>query len=125
MTHFRANGMEPLFDKLERRMKPIGSQFFLVAAWYCLIGPFAAAAIIGYGLAIGIPDHPSGSPAEASFDVAACILLTSVLAGIVSLFGIKKHGWRVIAWKFAVGISLSCIVFLILIVIGTRMVAHQ
>ncbi len=106
-------------------MKPIRSEFFLIAAWFCLIGPFAAAAIVGIGLAIGIPDHPSGSPTETTFGIAACVMLTSVLAGIVSLFGIKKYGWRIIAWKFAVGISLSCIVYFVLIVIGTGMVAHQ
>src|SRR5205814_10351340 len=59
--------------------------FFRILAWYAVIVPFAAAGITGIGLLIGIPRHPSGSPAEFTFNVAACVVITSVLASIVSL----------------------------------------
>ena len=98
---------------------------FSIVAWYAVFAPFVAAGIIGLGLSFGIPRHPSGSPADIAFGVAACVLLSSALASIVSLFGIPKHGWRVIVWKSAVGFTLSCLVYLVLVFIGMGMIASQ
>jgi hypothetical protein len=80
-------------------MRNSNCSFFSIAAWYAVCAPFIAAGIIGLGLSFGVPRHPSGSPADMAFGVAACVLISSVLASFVCLFGIPKHGWRVIVWK--------------------------
>jgi len=101
--------------------------FFSIAAWYAVFTPFVAAAAIGVGLAIGIPDRHShaGSPADFLFGTAACILLSSALASIVSLFGIRRHGWRVIVWKSIVGLILCCLVYVGLAYVGMAEMCQQ
>jgi hypothetical protein len=99
--------------------------FFSIAAWYAVFTPFVAIGMICLGLSLGVPRHPSGSPADITFGVATCVLISSALASIVSLFGIPKHGWRVIVWKSIAGLSLSCLVYSALVVIGMRMAAQQ
>jgi hypothetical protein len=99
--------------------------FFGIAAWYSVFAPFAALGTMGVGLSFGFPRHPSGSPADIAFGVAACVLFSSALASIVSLFGIPKHGWRVIVWKSVAGIVLSGFVYAVLAVSGMAMMSHQ
>jgi hypothetical protein len=117
--------MEPLLDKLLRHTPPIKPRFFLIVAWYALISPFAAASIIGFFLCVGIPDHRIDPSADDAFGVAACILISSVLASIVSLFGIPKHRAKVIAWKSVVGFLLSLILFYGLAIIGMGEMGQQ
>ncbi|MGO8765055.1 MAG: hypothetical protein ACLQSR_07985 [Limisphaerales bacterium] len=99
--------------------------FFSIIAWYAVFAPFVAAGIIGIGLVIGIPDRHSDSSADYYFGTAACVLLSSATASIVSLFGIRWHGWRVVVWKSAVGFVLSCLVYLALIYISMLKTSHQ
>jgi len=99
--------------------------FFSIAAWYAVFAPFVAAGIMGIGLLIGIPDRHSDSSADYFFNTAALILASSALASIIGLFGIPRHGWRVIVWKSAVGFILSCIVYWMLLVIAFAEMAHQ
>ena len=39
---------------------------------------------------------------------AGCVQVISLILGIVSLFGIRRHGARLIVWKAAIGIIASC-----------------
>ena len=98
--------------------------FFSIAAWYGLIAPFAAAAIAGWILTPEPSDirHPRLS-FDAVFGFVACILISSVLASITSLFGIRRHGARVIWWKALVGFLASCLLYLILV--GQYMTKHD
>ncbi|HMP83704.1 MAG TPA: hypothetical protein PKA41_13480 [Verrucomicrobiota bacterium] len=93
--------------------------FFSNAAWYAVFAPLASVGVIAMGVAIG------DSPADYFFGIAACILISSALASIVSLFGIRRHGWRAIIWKSALGFVLSCVIYLALVVIGVGQIAHQ
>jgi hypothetical protein len=98
---------------------------FCTTAWYSFIAPFVAASIPRCFLIVGLPRHPAGSPAEFFLRVAACILYSSVLASVISLFGIPKHGWRTIVWKSAAGLGLSILVLAVLVAIGAGMAADQ
>ena len=95
--------------------------FFSVAAWYALVAPFVAAGIIRLGLSFGIPRHPEGSPAGIAFGIAACVLLSSGFASLVSLFVIPKHNPKIIVWMSMAGLLLSCLVFGYLCFIGMAM----
>jgi hypothetical protein len=114
--------MEPLLDKLLRHTPPIKTHFFLFAAWYSLIAPFAA---------VGIAFLPSaylrpGFDAQLSLmQIAACILISSALASVVSLFGIRRHGARVIIWKALIGFLASCFFLYLLLVISALGTHHQ
>ena len=89
--------------------------FFSIAAWYALIAPLAAATIAGVGWLIFcfLNFNPQSFPAD-DFVLGgvAFFLVTSVIASIVSLFGIRRHGWRVIAWKSLGGFILSSLTFI-------------
>jgi len=99
--------------------------FFSITAWYAVIAPFVAAVIIGIGLVIVNSWHNSDSPAGFLFGTAACVLISSSLASIVCLFGIRRHGWQVIVWKSVVGLFLSCFVYFVLGFIALAEIAHQ
>ena len=89
--------------------------FFSIAAWYALIAPLAAAAIAGVGWLFFcfLIFNPGSCPVfDLVLGAVAFFLATSVIASIVSLFGIRRHGWRVIVWKSLVGFILSSLTFI-------------
>ena len=89
--------------------------FFSLSAWYALIAPLAAMTIAGVGWFVFVFldfDRGSFRAFEIVLGAMEFFLLTSVIAGIVSLFGIRRHGWRVIVWKSLAGIVLSSLIFI-------------
>ena len=103
--------------------------FFSVAAWYCLVAPFVAA---GFGTTIFLKYYqyerwqPQSFPTEyQAISITFFICLSSFLLGIASLFGISRHGIKVILWKAVIGILASCFVGLLAFIDGVGMVAHQ
>jgi len=98
--------------------------FFSIAAWYSLVASLVAAALLGISWKIEIPDRNSYSLADVTEGAACLAAITSALASIVSLFGVRRHGWRVIVWKSLVGFVLSYFVFGELFNMGMRALAQ-
>lgn len=85
--------------------------FFSIAAWYCLVAPFLAA---GFALLVLHVEGPYDRFNPLPFpnqdqveDIAFFICLSSFVLGVVSLFGIRRHGLRIILWKMLPGILAS------------------
>lgn len=85
--------------------------FFSIAAWYCLVAPFLSAGFAFWILHVEGPydrfnplPFPNQDQVE---DIAFWVCLSSLASGIISLFGIRRHGWRVILWKALLGILAS------------------
>lgn len=87
--------------------------FFSMAAWYAVFAAVAAAASSGV-IWIALFNDVFGATWENVINVAFVatlfFLITSILASVVSLFGIRRHGWRVIVWKSLAGCGLSFMV---------------
>jgi hypothetical protein len=86
--------------------------FFSIAAWYALITPLVVIAVWGICvilalLFVGYKDYFF----ETVIFVSAFGPITSVAASIVSLFGIRRHGWRFIVTKSLGGFVLSYLIF--------------
>jgi LytS/YehU family sensor histidine kinase len=81
-----------------------GASFFTVAAWYCLIVPFLAPV-----LAFCIFVASGFGRFDIALIAALCCAVSSFIVGIVSLFGIQRHGVRRILWKALIGIAASAI----------------
>ena len=70
--------------------------------------------------------QPQSFPTEQdALQIALLVCISSFLLGIVSLFGIGRHGIKVILWKAMIGIVASCIFGGILFVSAIGDVAHQ
>lgn len=86
----------------------IGSKksLFNRAAWCSFFIPLATVAVTFLLL---FADSRIGSDAAGIYLFwAFWIQAISLILGIASLFGIPKHGARLILWKAALGILLSC-----------------
>ena len=80
--------------------------FFSIAAWYCWIAPLV---VTGIATAVFIAEgdtryHTLGDPAV---DISFWVCISGLALGVVSLFGIRRHGARVIVWKALLGIVVS------------------
>ena len=82
--------------------------FFSIAAWYCWVAPLAATAIAItlFSKEGDTRHHPLGDPAV---DIAFYVSISGLVLGVASLFGIRRHGARVILWKALLGIVVSCL----------------
>src|ERR1041384_135789 len=82
--------------------------FFSIAAWYCWIAPAVAMAIAIalYSREGDTRYHPLGDPAV---DIAFWVSFSGLVFAVASLFGIRRHGARVILWKALLGIAVSCL----------------
>ena len=82
--------------------------FFSIAAWYCWIAPLVATAIatVIYSDEGDTRYHRLGDPAV---DITFYVCVSGLVLGVVSLFGIRQHGARVILWKALLGIVVSCL----------------
>jgi len=87
--------------------------FFTWAAMYSFVAPLATAAVsfaIFYGVHF-LGGGPLGDGSTNFISLSGLIVVaTSLILGVVSLFGIERHGARVILWKALLGILLSCVV---------------
>ena len=85
---------------------------FSIAAWYGLLTPFVAAgiALLFFRLEGPYDYHdPLPFPNQRDVvDIAFNVLLSSFMAAIVGLFGLRRHGVKTILWKSAVGMLASC-----------------
>jgi len=82
---------------------------FLVAAWYSLITPFAMAATIALFYYLEDASNAESQRMISNFlQFGLLICISSLIAGIISLFGIPRHGTRIIVWKATIGIVASC-----------------
>src|SRR5271154_3176535 len=78
--------------------------FFNLAAWCSFFIPFITAIFTFDGHNINSDSHA----ADIFLLVAFCLQIFSIVLGIVSLFGISRHGARLILWKAVIGILASC-----------------
>ena len=79
-----------------------GGSFFTKAAWFSLIVPFLVPVV---WFCILAATSRMDLPAMISF----FILLSCLALGVASLFGVRRHGWKRIVWKAAVGIIASVV----------------
>jgi hypothetical protein len=89
----------------------VGRSFFSVVAWYAVFASLAALACYGVGWRNNIPDLRYYSSPDYADNAASLLAITAFFASVASLFGIRRHGWRVIVWKALVGLLFSCLVF--------------
>jgi hypothetical protein len=85
-----------------------GMSFFNLAAWYSLVTPFAT--IAAYLILCLIAAH-SHRDDNFGINFMFCLIwvqFSSFIGGIVSLFGVKQHGVKIILWKSVIGILASC-----------------
>ncbi len=87
---------------------PKKKTFFHRAATFCLCSPFIA---IAWNVFIVIPGqnvHTSDAQidAAANFFLAALFPVLGIVAGIIALFGIRRHGRDGILWKTVIGLSI-------------------
>ena len=87
--------------------------FFKMTTWYAVLAPVAVAVFFGVGWLMWNSERESLQ--KLCFGLLLLIeflLVTSIIASIVSLFGIRRHNWRVIVWKSVSGFVLSLLVWL-------------
>ena len=82
--------------------------FFTWAATYSFVAPLATAAVT-LGTLYGISNLGYG-PSNFILSSGFIIVITSLISGFVSLFGIQRPGPHVRVWKALLGILLSCVV---------------
>ena len=95
-------------------------KLFLVAGWYSCITPFVAIVALLLGTFGGLFDDTGtngrtiNAPAQGEFAlIIGWVFVSSLVSGIVSLFGITKNGARQILLKATIGIvfSICCVFF--------------
>lgn len=87
------------------------------AATFCLWSPFIA---IAWNVFIVIPGrnvHTSDTQTDAAANLflAAFFPVLGILAGIIALFGIRRHGRTGILWKAVIGLSIFLLLALLAI----------
>ena len=75
---------------------------------YSFVAPLATAAAI-FLIFYGFP-NPGYDFANFFLTTGLIVVITSLIFGVISLFGIERHGARAILWKALLGILLSCVV---------------
>jgi hypothetical protein len=97
-------------DTLIQNQMPVSRKsFFLFAAYYSFFVSCGTAIVAWTILAI-VRSWPDSEPFVDIGLVSALvffIFLSSLVMGLISLFGIPRHGVRPILWKAALGIVLS------------------
>jgi hypothetical protein len=87
---------------LEHQDSESGGSLFTKAAWFSFIVPFLVPVL---WFCILAATSRMDLPAMLSFFV----LLSSLACGIVSLFGVRRHGRKRILWKAVLGIVASLV----------------
>ena len=77
--------------------------FYTKAAWYSLIVPFVTP-ILSFLILI-----TSNGRLDIPLITAFCFAVSSFFAGVISLFGIQRHGVKRILWKALIGIASSLV----------------
>jgi hypothetical protein len=93
-------------------INPVDSRksFFNRAAWYSLSIPFITAAVT-FGLTCAVIHKYLDNDSFVTYLIwAFCFQIIGVILGLLSLFGIRRHGAGLILWKGAAGIAASCYV---------------
>jgi hypothetical protein len=109
--------------------------FFHHAATFCLCSPFIA---ILWNVILVVPSQRASAPvppgsydaqinAAANLVLAAFIPLLGIVAGTISLFGIRRQGAAGIVWKTATGLSIYVLLLLLAIpnFIRAKNIANQ
>jgi uncharacterized membrane protein len=87
--------------------------YFSIAAWYCLVAPLLAS---GFATLICFLEGPYERHHRVlvSFinefqanDIQCWVCVSSLVVGLVSLFGMRRHGLNAILWKTIFGILAS------------------
>lgn len=104
-----------VYDAEKVKLDSSKKSFFNLAAWCSFLIPFITAIFI---LKLGYNINRDSQAADIFLLITFSLQIFSIVLGIVSLFGISRHGARLILWKAAIGILASCGmgVFLILCV---------
>ena len=94
---------------------------FVLAAWYSCLAPFVVAAATGLFI-WGVIDHPTLRRTTYSeiLYIPILILPSSLVFGVVSLFGMRKHGIKPILLKAIIGILASLAFGLIIFALAVR-----
>jgi positive regulator of sigma E activity len=87
----------------EHSVSASGGSLFVVAAWYSFLIPLLSP-VIWFAIVAG-----TGGYLGVAFMSALCILITSLVSGVVSLFGFSRHGRKRIRWMALIGIVASII----------------
>jgi hypothetical protein len=102
--------------------------FYHHAATYCVLAPFVA---FGANVVIAASRASNPSPTRIEILVPAIILSLIILSGfvfgIISLFGIKRHGRAGILWKAVTGLLIITLMFLGVIssILHANKIAHE
>jgi hypothetical protein len=119
-----------LISFMENRPPPLPSptrpqkSFYHYAATYCLLAPFTAIAVNIF-VHVATIDTPPTTRIEALVPLIfpILIILSGVIFGIISLFGIRKYGRAGILWQAVAGILI--VVFLALAAIPNVVRARE
>jgi hypothetical protein len=80
-----------------------GGSFFVVAAWYSLITSLLTL-VIWFAIVEG-----TGGYLGVAFIWALCILITSLISGVLGLFGFLRHGRKRILLVAVIGVIASIV----------------
>src|SRR5271170_4977498 len=94
-----------VYDTERVKLDSSKKSFFNLAAWCSFFIPFITAV---FTFTVGPNINSDSDAADMFLLVAFCLQIFSVVLGIVSLFGISRHGARLILWKAVIGIFASC-----------------
>jgi hypothetical protein len=94
---------------------------FVLAAWYSCLTPFVVAAATGLFI-WGVIKHPTLRRITYSeiLYIPILILPSSLISGVVSLFGMRKHGIKPILLKAIIGILASLAFGFIIFALAVR-----
>ena len=88
------------------------NSFYHQAATCCLLAP-----IVGAVMNVFLVRLPSlrEIPIRWVFFIPSVVILAGVVLGVISLFGIRKHGRRGILWKSVIGLGIVTLMILLLL----------
>ena len=84
-------------------VSPSAGSFFVVAAWYSFIMPLFSP-FIWFAIVVGTDGYLG-----VAFTWALCILITSFISGVVSVFGFSRHGRKRLLWLSVLGTVASAV----------------
>lgn len=122
---------KPLPDNMDAMPQQVlvpRKTFYHRAATFCLLAPFIGIVINFFG-ALDRAQHPPQNRMEllADITVNAFVPVLGVLAGIISLFGIRSYGKTGILWKTVAGLLIFTLMVLAAIpsVMKARQISRQ
>jgi hypothetical protein len=107
----------PTVPSIVTSISPKEKTLYHRAATFCLWSPFIS--IVLHILMIpGEVAHPPQTRIDAAVSAAyeAIVPVSGIIAGVISLFGICRHGTAAILWKTVIGLSI----FVLMVLLATH-----